>query len=318
MKPTNDMSMYDFYNPNHALKEAMHQCDFPLEGLRYLKDFVNTAVSMFEEEDLPKGYTTRLVEMALLFNNRLCWYPHKVLGTILCRYIPDNDYDIKMLPKTVTLEGLNGVTIETGVPYGDIILCTDNTMDIIPIFTIMEYIKKMLEIERTLGIQLKWLRLPAMWSVPNKDAVTEIKKILGKDDTFEAFAVVDESINAQLRQNDIKLATDPQSLIELYKNYKNWCTESYGISGSATQKKERLLVGEVASQSDYSDTIYDDRKRCRELWISELRTKCNEKTKLVERYEMRRKQELEYLTEQAQKIRGGGNDGQMYSDNDAQ
>lgn len=318
MKPVNDMSIYDFFNPNQALKKAMHDTGFPLEGLRYLKDFVNTSVAMFEYEDLPKGYTPRLVEMALMFNNRLCWYLHPVLGTILCRYIPSTTYDVKMLPETVTLEGLNGVQVADNVPYEDIVICNDNSMDIIPILTIMEYIKHMLEIERTLSIQLKWLRLPAIWSVPTKDAVNEIKRILGDSEEFKPFSVVDDSMNAQIKQFDIKFATDPQSLIELYKNYKNWCTESYGISGSATQKKERLLVGEVASQSDYSDTVYDDRKRCRELWVADLNAKCNEKTKLVERYELRRKQELEYLTDQAQKVRGGGNNGQMYNDNDTQ
>lgn len=320
MKPVNDMSIYDFFNPNQALKKAMHDVGFPMQGLRYLKDFANTAISMFEEEDLPEGYTTRLVETALFFNNRLCWYKHNVLGVILCRYIPDNNYDIKMLPETVTLEGLNGVTIETAVPYQDIVLCQDNTMDIIPVLAMFDYIMNMMQIEGTLKVQLEWLKLPAMWSVPDKDAVKEIQKILGDAAEFKPFAVVDNSMNAQFKQNDLKLPVDPQTLIEWYKNYKNWCTESYGISGNASQKKERLLVGEVASQSDYSDTVYDDRKRNRELWIKELNDRGWAKTKLVERYALRQKQELEYQVSQAQKLRGGNNNefGQGNNNNDSE
>lgn len=320
MKPVNNMDIYDFFNPNQALKKAMHEVGFPMKGLRYLKDFANTDIAMFEEEDLPNGYTTRLVETTLFFNNRLCWYNLPVLGVTLCRYIPDNDYDVKMLPKTVKLEGLNGVELENGVPFEDIVLCQDNTMDIIPVLAMMDYVMNMIEIEKTLNVQLQWLKLPALWSVPDKDAVSEIKKILGDATEFKPFAVVDNSMNAQFKQNDIKLPVDPQTMIEWYKNYKNWTTESYGISGNASQKKERLLVGEVASQSDYSDTVYDDRKRCRELWIKGLNDKGWAKTKLVERYALRQKQELEYQIAQAQKLRGGNGDefGQSHNDNDPQ
>lgn len=291
--PCNNMEIYDFFNLNQALKKNILEGKYPL-SLRYLKDFLNTKVSIFEYEGLPEPLTSQIVENMLLFNNRLCWYQDKILGTFLCRYVPDSDYDIYMKPKTVSLLGLNGVTIKTKVPYKDIVLCLDNTMDIIPFITILEYIYKMQEIENTLSIQIDWLKLPAVWSVPNKDCLSTIKRIIKKSENFEPFAVVDESVGSKFNQFDLKLPVEPESLIEIFKNYKNWCTESFGISGNASQKKERLLVGEVASQSDYSDTIYDDMKRNREIWIENVNKMFGTNIKLVERYQLRKKEEMKF------------------------
>lgn len=313
--PCNNMEIYDFFNLNTALKKNILSGDFKL-SLRYLKDFLNTKISIFEYEELPTPLTSQIVESMMLFNNRLCWYNDKILGVILCRYVPDSNYDIYMKPKTVTLLGLNGVTIKNGVPFQDIVLCLDNTMDIIPYLTILEYINKMEEIEHTLSVQIEWLKLPAIWSVPNKDCLKTIKTIVKKAHNFEPFAVVDDSVGAQFKQNDLKLPVEPESLIEIYKNYKNWCTESYGISGNASQKKERLLVGEVASQSDYSDTIYDDMKRNREIWIKEINSKFGLNVKLVERYKLRKEEEMQFQINN--QLGGGFNEqsGQMHRNNE--
>lgn len=313
--PCNNMEIYDFYNLNQALKKNILEGKYSY-SLRYIKDFCNTKISIFEYEDLPTPITSQIVENMMLFNNRLCWYKDSILGIILCKYVPDSDYDIYMKPKTVKLLGLNGRELRSSVPFKDIVLCLDNTMDIIPYITIIEYIDKMQEIENTLSVQLEWLKLPAVWSVQNKDCLSTIKRIVKKAVNFEPFAVVDESVGAQFKQFDLKLPVEPESLIEIYKNYKNWCTESFGISGNASQKKERLLVGEVASQSDYSDTIYDDMKRNRELWIKNVNEKFGTNIKLVERYKIRKEEEMKF---QMNNMIGGGSDeriSKMHTDNE--
>lgn len=300
-KPVNNMSYYDFKNPQFVMDKMKLLRDDSLMDLRYIKDIVNTNTSMFGYEDLPiskmsSELTTAVIEQALTFRCHLCLYNSAVYGINLFYYIPDNNYDIHMKPKTVSIQAFNGVTVATNVPFDDIVLVKDNTMDIPPIVTIREYVKHMEIMETTIDKQMVLLRLPAVFSVPEKNMVGSFNKVIQKvtgNEIEEAIALVDETIAKGFTQYDIKFPVSPIDILEMYKNYKNLTLESIGISGANTQKRERLLVGEVQSQGDFVGTIYDDRKCCRELWVKEANEKFGCNIKLIERYKDRVEEEAE-------------------------
>ena len=305
-RPVNNMSIYDFYNPNQAFKKFLHESGFDKLDLRYIKDFLNTKVSMFDYKNLPNGYTAQIIESFLLFNSRLCWYqsPLESIGLVLCRYVPDAVLDFKMKPEKVSLIGLNGIHIADGVPYSDIILALDNTLDIPPFLVLFEYISKMKNVESTLEMNLEWLKLPALFSVTDKSAAQTIKQLFKKAFNYEPFAVVDASVATTFKQWDLKLPVELADYIELFKNYKNWAVESFGIYGGSTQKKERLLVGEVQSQGAFTDTTYADMRKCRQLFIDELNSKFGYKIELVECYAELLKEKME--TQSQVNMSGGG------------
>ena len=283
MKPTNNMDYYNYYNLNSYLDQC--KIKNSAQSFRFLKDFLNTKISMFEYKNLPNNLTSEIIESALMFNNKLCFYNSSIYGLVLCRYLPLGEYDIYWKPTYVDLLGLNGSTIATHVPYKDIILCKDNQMDIIPFISISEYIEKMSNIENTMFVNIELLKLPAIFTC-DKQLVGSVNKLFEKIANFKPFVIGDKSLPQNFQQFDIKLPINPEQLLEIFKNYRNFCLQSFGISATDTQKRERLLVGEVQSQNEYIDFVYTGMVEQRKLFINEINKRFNFNIELVENYKI--------------------------------
>lgn len=263
---------------------------------KYLKGFVDTKISMFTYDNLPKDLTSEILETALCFNNRLCFYKSSVFGVCLCRYLPLGDYNLYWKPTKVDLLALNGKSIATNVDYNDIVLVKDNTMDIIPFLWIVEYIEKINMTEITLEKLLKVLRLPAIFT-GSKETVTSFKQVIKKALDIDAFTVGDKTLIESFKQFDINLPCELEDILAIYKNFKNMALESIGIYGTESQKRERLLVGEVQSQTEYVDFIYQSFLKCRKNFVNECNAKFGTNIVLNESYKEFREDEIEMQKE---------------------
>lgn len=282
MKPTNNMEYYNFMN----LQQYLDQCKVKgiVRNFRYLKDYVNTKISMFKYKNLPEGITSRIIETALCFNNFLCFYKNTLFPNgVVARYLPSGDLDEYWRPKKVDIITLTGVPVAYGVPFSDIVPMIDNSMNIIPFVTITEYIEKIAYTETTLMKNVRQARIPAFFS-GTKEQVASFNKIIQKTDDEDAFAIADPKATEAMSQYDIKFSIQPKDMIEIMKNYQNWCIQSFGMYAGSSQKAERMLVSEVQSQTDYSDTIYQDEKDCRTEFIEAINKKFGLKIELVESY----------------------------------
>ena len=263
---------------------------------KYLKGFVDTKISMFTYDNLPKDLTSEILETALCFNNRLCFYKSSVFGVCLCRYLPLGDYNLYWKPTKVDLLALNGKSIATNVDYNDIVLVKDNTMDIIPFLWIVEYIKKINLSETTLEKLLKVLRLPAIFT-GSKETIASFKQLIKKTLDIDAMTVGDKTLIESIKQFDINLPCELEDILAIYKNFKNMALESIGIYGTESQKRERLLVGEVQSQTEYIDFIYQSFLKCRKNFVNECNAKFGTNIILNENYKEFRKDEIEMQKE---------------------
>ena len=263
---------------------------------KYLKGFVDTKISMFTYDNLPKDLTSEILETALCFNNRLCFYKSSVFGVCLCRYLPLGDYNLYWKPTKVDLLALNGKSIATNVDYNDIVLVKDNTMDIIPFLWIVEYIKKINLSETTLEKLLKVLRLPAIFT-GSKETIASFKQLIKKTLDIDAMTVGDKTLIESFKQFDINLPCELEDILAIYKNFKNMALESIGIYGTESQKRERLLVGEVQSQTEYIDFIYQSFLKCRKNFVNECNAKFGTNIILNENYKEFRKDEIEMQKE---------------------
>lgn len=263
-----DSWYYDFLNPNIALKKALIDRGL-LVGLHYVKDIASTAVSMFRYKNIEKikGLTSEILETALMFNTNLCFYQHKSLGWVLCRYVNCNILSIYMKPDFVNLETLNGQSIGTEVPYKDIILVRDNALDIIPFICIAEYIQKMQNIDNAIERVLLNVSLP-LAIVGSKKTANDLERI-AKKIVSDPLIVGDDKLMDSVKAFPIDVPIEPTNLYELKSKYKNECLSSLGIY-SVEEKRERKIVSEVASQNDFTDTIYQDRKTQRVSCFDEM------------------------------------------------
>lgn len=266
-----DSWYYDFVNMDDALKKAMvsNGINFGVTDFRYLKDIVNTSIGMFTYEDCPNGLTSQIIESALMFRNNLCYYYSK--GTqewILCTYRYGGTFNRYWKPDFVDLLALNGTSIAEHIPFDDIILVRDNTMDIIPFMTIMEYLNKIKHIEDDMLKMLDVACLPLVVA-GNKKAVNQLRTTANKLGLANPFILGDDTLVESVKSFNVNLPYDPLDIYELRKKYIDECLASLGIY-SLEYKNERLLVSEVAAQNDYTDFIYTNRLQERELTIKQL------------------------------------------------
>lgn len=272
---------YQLVNLNDTLSQALLKNGVP-QGIHYLKDIASVKVSMFKYkgiENIP-NLTSEILETIILFNNFLCFYNHPALGIILCRWITTAPFNEYLRPKFVNLIAINGMSIATNVPYEDIILVRDNSMDIIPFITMIEYIRKVEKCDTAVFKALNVATLPLLVAGTKKLA-NQLNIIAKKLDAPEAFIVGDDQLLDQIKAFDIDVKVNPLDIYELKTKYKNECIASLGIY-TIEQKKERKIVSEVSSQNEYTDSIYMDMRNVRKKFVEDLNSKFGLSIELVE------------------------------------
>lgn len=283
---TGESWYYDFVNMDQAVKQAMIKEGVPRLMFRYIKDIINTRVSMFSYDKIDNkifpGLTSEIIEVSLMFMNRLCFYYSKALnGWYLCRYKNDSERGPYWKPKTIEIETLSGVFIGTA-KYEDIVLVRDNRMDIIPFLVINEYINKIVTIENTLDKVLTICSLPVA-IVGSKKLATSLKQVARTMGSPNPFIVGDDQLLDQVKSFDISVPVNPLDIYDLKNKYRNECMSSLGIY-SVEEKRERIVTQELVNQNDYTDFIYMAATNERLRWVKEINNKANSELRLLETY----------------------------------
>lgn len=299
---------YDFMNPNQALSRALIKEGLAFE-LHYIKDIGSTKISMFRYKNIEKikDLTSEILETALMFHWNLCFYKSIPLGGwILCRFTPSTLLNLYMKPTKVDLMQLNGDSIATEVPYEDIIVVRDNALNIIPFITMVEYIRKMQNIDNSVFKILNVAALPLAF-VGNKKTANSLKTIAKKIVDGDPVIVGDDSLMDVVKAFDMDVKINPLDIYELKTKYKNECLSSIGIY-TVEEKKERKIVSEVASQNDFTDHVYQDMKVQRQSFVDELnRRDPSLKLELVETYSLNFDTTVEETARIAEAQGQGGN-----------
>ena len=306
-KNTAGQMLYDLTNLSQFIKK-LAITDPNAVSFRDLKQYIELKMSMFEYEGLPNDLPSEVIRGALMWANHLCFYNSAFHGVVFCRYLPSNTFNKYMLPNKVDLVFLNGEPLANGVEFNDIVRVRDNQLDIPPILWLMEYFSELHNVENTLNKVLDVLKLPCTF-VGNEKTVTSFKTLVKKALNFEPFAVVDKQAVDAFNQFNIDMPVKLDEYISVYKNYKNMALESIGISGTETQKHERLLVGEVENQSEYKNLTYTDFKREQNKWIDACNKKFGTKFKLIETLVEYQDTELDRRIEEAERTAEAENTG---------
>lgn len=269
--------------------------------IRWVKEIMNTKIGLFKYKNLPNGLTSQIIENALLFNNFLCWYyDEKLGGLILCRWVANSDYNMYWLPKSVNLLTISGVSIKNNVKWEDIIPCRDNTMDIIPFITLKNYIDKIIEIEKTIDINIKICRFPMILK-GTKQEVGQLKQLVKKMYDCEGIAIASNDLTGRLESNDIHLPMSITELYDLMVNYRNNCLQSIGIY-SQKYKTGRVLTQEIESANDYTDNIYTEMREERQEWVDAINAKWGLNIALVETYDITYEEDTELMSEREKEL----------------
>lgn len=261
-KINQNQEYYSLMNLNDTLSQALIKQGIP-NGFHYLKDIASVKVSMFRYKNIEKikNLTSEILETALLFGNFLCFYKSPTVGLGLFRYVVNGELNLYYKPKFVNILAISGEVIATNIPYDDIIPIRDNSMEIIPFLTMVEYIRKIDFVDTAIFKVLNIASLPLVISGSKKIATTaqSVAKKIGSPD---AFIFGDDTLTDVVKAFDIDVKINPLDIYELKTKFKNECISSIGIY-TIEQKKERKIVSEVSSQNEYTDFIYEDMREQR-------------------------------------------------------
>lgn len=293
-KGLENYALYNFYNLQEYCN--MLGINYDATYFKWLKDIINTKVSMFKYKNLPGSLTSQIMETSLLFRNYLCFYYDKRLQeVVLCCYRFGGDYDLYYKPVTVDLLTISGRPLAVHVPYEDIIPVRDNDMDIIPFLTLNAWIGKVIDAEKTLDILVRLVRFPTVIS-GSKEQATMLKKLLEKNLNYEGFVIGDKTLGDVLQQNDIKLPTTLEEMYSIMEKYRNMALASMGIYG-VDNKRERLIANEVQSNNDYVDFVYQGMLNQRQEFVKLANEKWGLNIELVESYDLNKKAEMQLEAE---------------------
>lgn len=289
-----------FYNYNN-LESYMNKMQLCYDGtwLRWVKEIINTKITMFSYDNLPeKDLTSEIMERALMFNNFLCGYYDDTLGFVICRWRCGSVYNLYWRPERVDLYSLTGKTIKLGVPYSDIILFRDNPMDIIPFLTLNSWIEKIIDKEKTLDSVFNWLSLPLILT-GDKEQVNSLKQIMKKSIARDPFIAAGKGYKDHVEQFDIKLPAELEQIYNIMKKYKGMAMASIGIY-EVDEKRERIVTAEIQSQNDFVDMVYMGMYNERKRFVDEVNKRYGYNIVLRESYEENRQANVEAQRDMAQ------------------
>lgn len=318
---------YNFINLESYCKTK--GIDYDSEWLRWYQNIVGIGLEEFSYKGLPPDCPAYVPERALMFRNFLCWYKNDGMDyPMLCVWVPGDKWNYYCLPEYVNIMSLSGKTIATHVKFDELILVKDNISDLIPFLVLNSYIEKVIELERTLFINVQLLRLPQIFTC-DKKSVTSIKAMFKKIGNFEPFVIGDKALADSLQTTNIELPASITDMYDMIENYYKLALSTLGIATSK-DKTERLIVAEIQAGNDFSNLAYQEKKECRQDWVNAYNKKWAgtigasgntiEKIDLIERYTQINKDNTAdevYKTKRlAQAEEGGENDRESKSVSD--
>lgn len=262
----------EYYNYNN-LQAYMNKMQLCYDGqwLRWVKDIINTKITMFRYDNLPAPLTSEILEKALMFNNFLCGWRRPDGEFVICRWRMGSTFDMYWKPIYVDLLAMNGKPLAYHIPYKDLVLFRDNPMDIIPFLTLNSYIEQIISKEKTLESIFEWISLPAVFAGDPQQAAS-LKTLMKKASKREPFIVAAKNFKDKLEQFNLTLPVRLEEVYNIIKKYKGMALASMGIY-EVDEKRERIVTAEIQSQNDYVDFVYTGMLNERKRFVDEVNSK---------------------------------------------
>lgn len=301
-----ETQQYNYYNLESYFKKKN------VIGTTYrnMLDIIDLYTTQFKVNGLDKyNFTSDILFSALLFNNHLCfYYLNGIDSLVLCKYVDKSTFDYYYKPTKVDLYSISGYLIAQDIPYSDIVLIKDNTLDITPFIYLDEYVEILQNIENTLNVNLTWLKFPMIFESDKKTSVA-IKNLF-KDIkyNFTPYVITNYGALDGIKSTQVNLSVKPNELYQLYEAYYNKCLNSLGISSSIS-KRERLITDEMQAQNDMVNARYFERKNNLLKAIELIKEKWNINLTLEESYIESIKVDNDLEVEKENAIESGDNNG---------
>lgn len=228
----------------------------------YYKRLRLLALSLFEWENLPESMNERFLEQCLYWYGKAAIVNDENLGIINTKCTPSESLNIY---GEATEYHCYSTGYDANFPLDDMVYVRNNLEALPTDATIQLFAQRLYEAERTIYVNIKAQKTPVIILCDEKQRLT-MKNIYMKYDGNEPVIYGKKGLDI----DDIKvLRTDAPFVADKLEEYKrNVWSEALsflGINNVMTEKKERLVTGEVDANNQMIDLSAQTMLLTREL-----------------------------------------------------
>lgn len=249
------INMFPIYLNNKQINLVKGKVNNIDNYYRYITQFTENVLSIFEWENLPKEIPNYILEEYLMRYGCICLYQKDFIDTVsretykkwlvrpytIIRY---NDYWQPIEIQTIS------ITSESDTLFSDKFTFCYNNKSGVPTFSYaIWFANKMNEIETSINIAVKQLRIPYIFegTQPSKKAFDDLFKKIEKGNTYY-YVISDNFFNTRgAVKHDLLNTNAVQRIESLYMLKEKYIQEWYTLIGAHTNlnnKNERLTENE--------------------------------------------------------------------------
>lgn len=256
----------------------------------YYNRLMLLARSVFKWENLPNGMDERWIERFLFESGKCVFYEDEKRGLMVADCTLDGD--LNNYGDTVTLTP-TGIDVENkALTVGkDCVLIRNNDEMLPTAFSLKLFAYRLAEISRTIDVNISAQKTPVLILTSEKGKLT-VKNVYAQWKDNEPIIIGDKNIDPEIFK---VLKTDAPIVFPQLQNHKiciwNECLTFLGINNANTEKRERLITGEVEANNAHIDLSADSFLKAREKACKQINTVFN--TNISVR--LRREDEIECM-----------------------
>lgn len=227
----------------------------PSDTNMYFFYYSNLALNRFRWENLPKGLTSRNIEMALFYGGQAFFTETSDYGFI-CLPCSTTGFNLYGDPREVLLTG-QGYSETFNVDDG--ILIRENDLSYPPLYHLLHYIDVATIVDETALMNLGQQKFPIIFT---KTSNTELSVEQFQENIFNKYfpvQIVDKNMEKALGTgigtiDTVKaLKTDVPFILDKLQDFKHDKESEFytflGLNNANTDKKERLITSEVEANN---------------------------------------------------------------------
>lgn len=213
--------------------------------LQYYNRLLELAINMYEWKNLPETVDERFLELTLFSDGMAVFFRDDVLGDLCLQCMIGGNLDVYRIPIERTAYATNGYQMPLNNTNSVIIF--NNYTHTNSMLDVEMYARRLYEIERTIDVNVKAQKTPVLIRATESQRLT-MKNLYMQYDGNEPFIFGDKNLDmdgVKVLKTDAPYVADKLNILK--RQIWNEALTYLGIENSNTEKKERLVSDEVAT-----------------------------------------------------------------------
>jgi len=201
-------------------------------------------ITSFSWSNLPPTVNQRYLELSLFEYGKIAFFKDSEIGHLALKTTLAGMLDVYYEPTKIRAYGGGGYQ-KLMTNNKDCVVIYNNFVRDTPQIRILDYAKRIYNIERTIDINVHAQRTPILIKTSKKQELT-VKNLYKQYDEYEPVVVVDEDMDlSKIGVVDTKAPFIARDLMDLKKQIWNEALSYIGIENNSAEKNERLTANEV-------------------------------------------------------------------------